>query len=124
METKQIYEAAMARGAHAAAVEDIVARVNVFFAGKTPALRASTGFLPACPCGPCVRSLTRTLRRCTLSSRCGWNASTSLNPVPVHSRRPMQRELLTEELESLEDLPWAERVTRGRQMQQSPLPVP
>ena len=41
-------------------------------------------------------------------------------PEGAHPRRPVSRILTAEELKSLEGLPWAERSTKGRQMQQTP----
>jgi hypothetical protein len=39
-----------------------------------------------------------------------------------HARRPTSRTLTAEELDSIKDLPWHERHTRGRQLQQTPPP--
>jgi hypothetical protein len=40
-----------------------------------------------------------------------------------HPRRPVYRTLTPAELDSLKDLPFHERTTRGRQLQQTPLPT-
>ncbi len=51
-----------------------------------------------------------------------WPEGREHQPPPVHSRRPQDAPLTAEELTTLEGLSWAERQTKGREMQQSPEP--
>jgi len=54
-----------------------------------------------------------------------WALDRQHNPHPIvspHPNRPIMRTLTAQELDSIKDLPFHERHTRGRELQQTPAP--
>lgn len=123
MQTEQISAAALARGAHQAAVEDIVARATVYFAGADPSPEALDQFLTTLPVWTLRGIAPEVFAALPPTERMRLEREYRPQPIaPVHTRRPVSRVLTPAELATLEGLPLAECLTRGRQMQQGPPP--
>jgi hypothetical protein len=119
MDTHQIHAAAGAAGIAPEAFDHVAAKVRAHFADGTPPKPADlAAFLTALPVWEKLGMDKATFDGMPMTWRLaqGW-----AHQAPTVSRRPETRVLTAEELSSLKGLAWAEYLTRGRAMQQTPL---
>ena len=119
MDVEQIHEAALKQKIAPEALDTIVAQVQAHFGESQPRPVDVEQFITRLPVWTKVNMTQQEFYAMPLSWRShqGWTYQ-----PPAVRQQPTTRELTAEELPSLEGLPWAERLTRGRQMQQSPPP--
>lgn len=124
METQAIREAAVQHGIVPEAIEDVVDLVKTRFAGEQPSPAAVETYLRALPTWTKVGMSKEEFYEQPLAWRHSMGHQYAPPSPAVHSRRPVYRTLIPEECATLDGLPWAERLTRGREMQQTPAPQP
>ncbi len=122
METAQIHEAILARGAHPQALDALTGRVRERFPDREPKPAELTDFLRAVPAWELLGISEEAFMDYPAAWRLEQGHRFGASPPAVHARRPVYRTLTTEEVAALEGLPWAERRERARAMQQTPPP--
>jgi hypothetical protein len=117
METSQIHAACTQAGIVPEALDVVTARVRAHF-GDSPVRPADlTNYLASLDVWVKLGMTYEAFATMPPTWRIaqGW----AHQPPPV-SRKPDSRSLTAEELRTIEGLAWAERMTRGREMQQTP----
>jgi hypothetical protein len=134
MNHEQIDAMARQAGCVPEAVPDIRARVLARFQEATPSLEAverwlSTTLREAAPhlFGKVEVWEKLGMDKATFDAmppswRLGQGMAQQARTTTPHPRRPVYRNLMPAELDSIKDLPFHERTTRGREMQQTPHP--
>jgi hypothetical protein len=118
METPHIHAAARQCGIAMEALDQVTAKVQAHFGDSTPKPADLAAFLTALPVWEKLGMDKATFDGMPMTWRLaqGW-----AHQAPTVSRRPEMRVLTAEELSSLKGLAWAEYLTRGRAVQQTPL---
>jgi hypothetical protein len=121
METQQIHAAATQAGIPVEALDHVVRTVQAHFEGRQVKPAELAAYIQSLPVWTKIAMSYEAFEKMPPTWRAaqGW----LYQPPPV-SRKPDSRILTAEELETLKGLAWAERVTQGRAMQQSPPPQP
>jgi hypothetical protein len=121
MEVQQIHTVALARGCMLASLDEVTRQTQAHFAGTQPKPADIEAYIDSLP----VWDKIAMDRGEFLSMPPDWRLSQarSFQPRP-QSRRPVMRNLSAQELDSIKDLPFHERMTQGRELQQSPAPPP
>jgi hypothetical protein len=119
MDTEQIHAAAQQCGIPSEALDHVTASVLTHFAGTTPKPADLASYIGTLPVWTKIGMTYEAFHAMppTWRSAQGW-----AHQAPPVSRRPETRVLTAEELASLKGLAWAEYLTRGREMQQTPRP--
>jgi hypothetical protein len=119
MDIPQIHAAAVQCGIAPEALDLVIARVQAHFGDATPKPADLAAFLTGLPVWEKLGMDKATFDGMPMTWRLaqGW-----AHQAPPVSRRPETRVLTAEELSSLKGLAWAEYLTRGREMQQTPRP--
>jgi hypothetical protein len=118
MTLEQMHAAAVQAGIPPEALNHVISTVQAHFGTSTPKPADLAAFLAGLPVWTKVGMTQQDFYAMppTWRSAQGW-----AHQAPPVSRRPETRELTAEELSSLKGLGWAEYLTRGRAMQQTPL---
>jgi hypothetical protein len=118
MDTTMVETAVRAAGIPPEAVAHVCATVLAHYGDASPKPADLTAFLTGLPVWTKLGLSQQDFYAMPASWRLaqGW-----AHQAPTVSRRPETRVLTAEELSSLKGLGWAEYLTRGRAMQQTPL---
>src|SRR4029450_13747538 len=119
MQTEQIHAAAVQCGIAPEAFDLVTTRVQTHFGDSTPKPADLAAYLTGLPVWEKLGMDKATFDGMPMTWHLSQGWAHQAQPV---SRRPETRILTAEELASLKGLAWAEYLTRGPQMQQTPRP--
>jgi hypothetical protein len=119
MDTPQITAAATQCGIPPEAIDHVISTVRTHFGSETVKPADVASYISNLPVWTRIGMSYEAFATMPMTWRLaqGW-----AHQAPPVSRRPETRILTAEELASLKGLAWAEYLTRGREMQQTPPP--